>query len=104
MGAAHADAPALALHLVLARLDDEAKEIVGVGEGAQLGEADRLVGARPGGEVVAGRKIEAAAGDIRRRNRPERIERAEPVGAGAARNPPPFPFPACGEALGGGAV
>ena len=81
------DAPTLALHLVLARLDDEAQEIVGVGEGAQLVKADRLVGARPGIEIVAGRKVEAAAGDIRRRDRGERIERAEPVGAGAARNP-----------------
>ena len=104
MGAARPDAPALALHLVLARLDDEAKEIVGVGEAAQLGEADRLVGARPGGEIVAGRKIEAAAGDVRRRDRPEGIERTEPVGAGAARDAPPFPSPACGGGLGGGAV
>ena len=82
------DAPALALHLVLARLDDEAKQIVGVGEGAQLVEADRLVRARPGGDVVADGKIEAAAGDVRWCNRLERIERPEPVGAGAARDAP----------------
>jgi hypothetical protein len=67
------DAPALALHLVLARLDDEAKQIVSVGERAQLVEADRLVAARPGDEVVAGRKVEAAAGDVGRRDRGERI-------------------------------
>ena len=85
-GCARPDAPALALHLVLARLDDEAKQIVGVGETAQLGKADRLVGARPGDEIVAGRKIEAPAGDVRRRDRPQRIERTEPVGAGAARD------------------
>ena len=85
-GSARPDAPALALHLVLARLDDEAQKIVGVGKTAQLGEADRLVGARSGDEVVAGRKIEAPTGDIRRRDRRQRIERTEPVGAGAARN------------------
>ena len=50
-GVARPDAPALALHLVLARLDDEAKEIVGVGKAAQLVKADRLVGARPGDEL-----------------------------------------------------
>ena len=58
---ARPDAPALALHLVLARLDDEAQQIVGVGKAAQLGKADRLVGARPGDEVIAGRKIETPA-------------------------------------------
>jgi hypothetical protein len=49
-------------------------------------EADRLVGARPGDKVIAGRKVEAAAGDIRRRDRGERVERAEPIGAAAARD------------------
>jgi hypothetical protein len=79
-------APALALHLVLARLDDEAKDIVSVGKAAQLGKADRLVSARPDDEIVAWRKIEPPAGDLRRRNRRQRIERPEPVGAGAARD------------------
>jgi len=83
---ARPDAPTLALHLVLARLDDEPKEIVSVGKAAQLGKADRLIGARADDEIVADRKIETPAGDIRRRDRAQRIERAEPVGATAARD------------------
>src|ERR1700683_5156048 len=85
-GRARTDAPALALPLVLARMDDEAKKIVDVGKTAQFGKADRLVGTRLRDKVVARRIIEAPSGNVRRGDGPQWIEWAEPIGTAAAHD------------------
>ena len=46
--------PVHALDLIFARLDDEAQQVVGVGERAEVEEGDLLIAAGAGDEVVAG--------------------------------------------------
>ena len=78
--AARTQRPRHALDLILARLDDQPQQIIGLGERAKIFEADRLIGARAGDDVVARRKIHLPPGDFGRRDRAERRKRPEPAG------------------------
>ncbi len=77
--AARADRPGEACDLVFARLDDEPQEIIAFGETPQSRERYRLVDARQRRKIIAGRKIPLPSGDLRRRQRGDRRQRAEPV-------------------------
>ena len=59
-----ANAPVHPLDLVFAGLDDQPQQIVGVGQRAQIGEGNRLIGARADVDIIAGGKIPLAPGDI----------------------------------------
>src|SRR5262249_27000103 len=72
--------------LVLASLDHKPQQVVTVGERAQLGEADRLVGPRWNAQIGADREVEAAAGDILRCRRRHGRTRTEPVLRRGARD------------------
>ncbi len=74
------DRPAQPLDLVLARLDHQPQQIIGLGQRAQIGEGERLIGAGRDIEIVTRRKIPLPPRHIRRRARRLRRRRAEPVG------------------------
>jgi hypothetical protein len=76
------DVPPHASELVLARLNDQAQQIVAVCELAQHLEGDRLVWPGTLLEVVARGVIEDAAPDAIGRGGRKRVERAEPAVAG----------------------
>ena len=78
--AARAQRPRHALDLILARLDDEPQQIIGLGERAKILEADRLIGAGARDDVVARRKIHLPPGDVGGRDWAERRKRPEPAG------------------------
>ena len=56
--------PVHPLDLIFSRLDDEAQQVVGVGERTEVGEGNGLVAAGAGDEVVAGGEIPLAARDV----------------------------------------
>jgi hypothetical protein len=74
-------------HLVLPRLDRQAKEIVRVGQRAELRERDRFAGSGLLLQVVADRIVPAATFDRLLRRRRHRLARAEEVGRVTGEQP-----------------
>ncbi len=74
-----ANRPVHPLDLVFSRLDDEAQQVVGVGERAEVGEGDGLIPSRARGKVVAGGEIPLAARDVAWGAGVDGVGGAEPV-------------------------
>ena len=84
LGVTGLDVPLHPADLILAGLDDEAHQIIGLGQHAQLGEAHRLQGAGRQVLVVAGLVVQGAACHVIRCHGRHGVTRAKPVSAAGA--------------------